>query len=186
MLSKAFITDLVALFPGRLARAFEISIVSTLAVIVSMTFEIPSPDVSAYVIFGLLRAKESGFVVRDDALARGLDYLAGALVATKDLNSVPDANRQAWLLDVLGEGRLVNLAAAHGHPASVMDMSFAAQALSTEWALEQKGNLQHQVYDVPKAVDEWVATLKLQTMGITIDTLTDEQRKYLASWEMGT
>ena len=77
MLSKAFITDLVALFPGRLARAFEISIVSTLAVIVSMTFEIPSPDVSAYVIFGLLRAKESGFVVRDDALA--LEILAQLL-----------------------------------------------------------------------------------------------------------
>ena len=89
-------------------------------------------------------------------------------------------------LYVLGEGRLINLAAAHGHPASVMDMSFAAQALATEWALTQRGNLQHRVYDVPKAVDEWVATLKLQTMGIAIDTLTDEQRKYLDSWEMGT
>jgi uncharacterized protein YfaS (alpha-2-macroglobulin family) len=63
-----------------------------------------NPHVSAYVIFGLLRAKESGFVVRDDVLAHGLDYLGGALVATKDLNSVPDANRQAWLLYVLGEG----------------------------------------------------------------------------------
>jgi adenosylhomocysteinase len=95
---------------------------------------------------------------------------------------MPDGNR----LYVLGEGRLVNLAAAHGHPASVMDMSFAAQALSTEWALTQRANLQHRVYDVPKAVDEWVARLKLQTMGITIDLLTDEQRKYLDSWEMGT
>ncbi len=93
-----------------------------------------------------------------------------------------DGNR----LYVLGEGRLINLAAAHGHPASVMDMSFAAQALATEWSLKQKGNLEHKVYNVPKAVDEWVATLKLQTMGITIDTLTDEQRKYLDSWEMGT
>jgi adenosylhomocysteinase len=89
-------------------------------------------------------------------------------------------------LYVLGEGRLINLAAAHGHPASVMDMSFAAQALSTEWALKQKGNLHHEVYDVPKAVDQWVATLKLQTMGIAIDTLTEEQQKYLNSWEMGT
>jgi adenosylhomocysteinase len=89
-------------------------------------------------------------------------------------------------LYVLGEGRLINLAAAHGHPASVMDMSFAAQALSTEWSLQQKGNLGHKVYDVPKAVDEWVARLKLQTMGIAIDTLTDEQQKYLQSWEMGT
>jgi adenosylhomocysteinase len=89
-------------------------------------------------------------------------------------------------LYVLGEGRLINLAAAHGHPASVMDMSFAAQALATEWAISQKGKLGHKVYNVPKAVDEWVATLKLQTMGIAIDTLTAEQKKYLSSWEMGT
>jgi adenosylhomocysteinase len=89
-------------------------------------------------------------------------------------------------LYVLGEGRLINLAAAHGHPASVMDMSFAAQALATEWSVSQKGKLQHKVHNVPKAVDQWVATLKLQTMGITIDTLTAEQRKYLDSWEMGT
>jgi len=89
-------------------------------------------------------------------------------------------------LYVLGEGRLINLAAAHGHPASVMDMSFAAQALATEWALTQKGKLTHKVYEVPKAVDEWVANLKLQTMGIAIDKLTAEQKKYLDSWEMGT
>jgi adenosylhomocysteinase len=89
-------------------------------------------------------------------------------------------------LYVLGEGRLINLAAAHGHPASVMDMSFAAQALSTEWAVSMKGQLEHKVYNVPKAVDQWVAALKLQTMGIAVDTLTEEQRKYLDSWEMGT
>jgi adenosylhomocysteinase len=89
-------------------------------------------------------------------------------------------------LYVLGEGRLINLAAAHGHPASVMDMSFAAQALATEWAISQKGKLEHKVYDVPKAVDQWVAALKLQTMGITLDILTEEQRKYLVSWDMGT
>ena len=67
-----------------------------------------------------------------------------------------------------------------------MDMSFAAQALATEWSIKNKGKLKHQVYQVPKEVDEYVATLKLQTMGITIDTLTDEQKKYLESWEMGT
>ncbi len=89
-------------------------------------------------------------------------------------------------LYVLGEGRLINLAAAHGHPASVMDMSFAAQALSTEWSVKQRGELEHRVYNVPKAIDQWVASLKLQTMGIVVDTLTDEQRKYLESWEMGT
>jgi adenosylhomocysteinase len=89
-------------------------------------------------------------------------------------------------LYVLGEGRLINLAAAHGHPASVMDMSFAAQALATEWSVKNRGQLEHRVYNVPKAVDQWVASLKLQTMGIVIDTLTAEQSKYLESWEMGT
>ena len=67
-----------------------------------------------------------------------------------------------------------------------MDMSFAAQALATEWSVKKKGKLEHKVYQVPKAVDQWVASLKLQTMGITIDTLTAEQKKYLESWEMGT
>jgi adenosylhomocysteinase len=89
-------------------------------------------------------------------------------------------------LYVLGEGRLINLAAAHGHPASVMDMSFAAQALATEWSVSQKGKLGHKVHNVPRQIDEWVARLKLQTMGIAIDTLTAEQKKYLDSWEMGT
>jgi adenosylhomocysteinase len=89
-------------------------------------------------------------------------------------------------LYVLGEGRLINLAAAHGHPASVMDMSFAAQALATEWSVQNQGKLEHKVHQVPKDVDEFVASLKLQTMGISIDTLTAEQTKYLASWEMGT
>jgi len=89
-------------------------------------------------------------------------------------------------LYVLGEGRLINLAAAHGHPASVMDMSFAAQALATEWSIQNKDRLEHKVHQVPAEVDEFVASLKLQTMGISIDTLTAEQQKYLASWEMGT
>jgi len=89
-------------------------------------------------------------------------------------------------LYVLGEGRLINLAAAHGHPASVMDMSFAAQALATEWSITQRGQLENKVYNVPKAIDQWVAALKLQTMNVAVDVLTDEQRKYLSSWEMGT
>jgi adenosylhomocysteinase len=87
---------------------------------------------------------------------------------------------------VLGEGRLINLAAAHGHPASVMDMSFAVQALATEWALKQKGKLSAKVYNVPAEIDAWVAKLKLQSMGVGIDTLTAEQVKYLASHDMGT
>ena len=67
-----------------------------------------------------------------------------------------------------------------------MDMSFAAQALATEWSIKNKGKLEHKVHEVPKEVDQCVASLKLQTMGIAIDTLTAEQKKYLASWEMGT
>ena len=89
-------------------------------------------------------------------------------------------------IQVLGEGRLINLAAAHGHPASVMDMSFAVQALATEWALKNKGKLGKHVHDVPLEIDEWVAALKLESMGINIDKLTAEQQKYLASHDMGT
>jgi adenosylhomocysteinase len=87
---------------------------------------------------------------------------------------------------LLGEGRLINLAAAEGHPACVMDMSFATQALSTEYVMQNKGKLLPQVYEVPKDIDQWVASLKLQSMGIAIDKLTKAQVKYLASWEEGT
>jgi adenosylhomocysteinase len=87
---------------------------------------------------------------------------------------------------LLGEGRLVNLAAAEGHPASVMDMSFATQALASEWAVKNSHNLKPQVYEVPKAVEDWVAKLKLSSMGIKIDSLTKEQEKYLSSWSHGT
>ncbi len=117
-----------------------------------------------------------------------LDDLAKLATKTKRVREFVDeyALKDGRRLYVLGEGRLVNLAAAHGHPASVMDMSFAAQALATEWSVKKKGKLEHKVHQVPKAVDQWVAALKLQTMGIAIDTLTAEQTKYLQSWEMGT
>jgi adenosylhomocysteinase len=87
---------------------------------------------------------------------------------------------------ILGEGRLVNLAAAEGHPASVMDMSFATQALASEWAVKNRNKLKPQVYEVPKAVEDWVASLKLASMGIRIDRLTQDQEKYLSSWNVGT
>ncbi len=87
---------------------------------------------------------------------------------------------------LIGEGRLVNLAAAEGHPASVMDMSFATQALASEWAVKNRRKLTPKVYEVPKAVEDWVAKLKLSSMGIRIDTLTQEQQKYLSSWDHGT
>ncbi len=87
---------------------------------------------------------------------------------------------------LLGEGRLVNLAAAEGHPASVMDMSFATQALASEWAVKNRKKLTPQVYNVPKAVEDWVASLKLTSMGIRIDRLSQEQERYLTSWNVGT
>jgi adenosylhomocysteinase len=89
-------------------------------------------------------------------------------------------------INLLGEGRLINLASAEGHPASVMDMSFANQALAVEYLLTNKGRLAHGVHALPKAVDAEIARLKLTAMGIEIDTLTEEQAKYLASWEEGT
>src|SRR6266700_2506966 len=89
-------------------------------------------------------------------------------------------------LHVLGEGRLINLAAAEGHPAAVMDMSFANQALCAEFIAKNAGKLEKKVYDVPVEIDAEVARLKLKAMGIVIDTLTDEQRRYLSSWEEGT
>jgi len=89
-------------------------------------------------------------------------------------------------INVLAEGRLVNLAAAEGHPASVMDMSFANQALCSEYALKHSEKLERRVYGVPSEIDEEIARLKLKAMGIEIDTLTPEQEKYLTSWELGT
>ena len=89
-------------------------------------------------------------------------------------------------VNVLGEGRLINLAAAEGHPAEVMDMSFANQALSAEYILKNAKTLEKAVYAVPEDLDREIARLKLAAMGISIDTLTPEQEKYLASWEMGT
>ena len=87
---------------------------------------------------------------------------------------------------LLGEGRLVNLAAAEGHPSSVMDMSFANQALSAEFMARESRKLEKKVYPVPQEIDKEIARLKLKSMGVRIDTLTPEQEKYLSSWEMGT
>jgi adenosylhomocysteinase len=89
-------------------------------------------------------------------------------------------------LYLIADGRLVNLSAAEGHPALVMDMSFANQALSAEYAIANAASLERKVYPVPKEIDEEIARLKLETMGVEIDTLTEEQAKYLASWDEGT
>jgi len=90
------------------------------------------------------------------------------------------------LIYLLGEGRLINLAAAEGHPASVMDMSFADQALCLEYIVKNHGTLKNEVYSVPESIDGQVARLKLKAMGITIDHLSREQRTYLTSWQEGT
>lgn len=87
---------------------------------------------------------------------------------------------------VLGEGRLINLAAAEGHPASVMDMSFANQALSAEYLVKQHGKLAAGVHVLPKEVDQEIASLKLHAMGINMDVLTPEMLEYMTSWETGT
>jgi len=87
---------------------------------------------------------------------------------------------------LLAEGRLVNLAAAEGHPASVMDMSFATQALASKWAIENKNNIEHKVYILPDKIEDYIARLKLKSMNIQIDKLTQEQIEYLTSWEIGT
>jgi adenosylhomocysteinase len=95
---------------------------------------------------------------------------------------LPDGRR----LHLLAEGRLINLSAAEGHPASVMDMSFANQALCAEYAVVQGENLERRVYDVPPEIDSEIARLKLEALGARIDKLTEEQQAYLASWDMGT
>jgi len=115
-----------------------------------------------------------------------LDALTGSTREVRDhvVEHVLADGRRVYLL---AEGRLVNLAAAEGHPAAVMDMSFADQALTAEWLVRQgPGSLEPNVYDVPAEIDREVARLKLETMGIQIDELTAEQQRYLSSWQEGT
>ncbi len=117
-----------------------------------------------------------------------LDALAAMAVAKRSVRDFVDEYRLAdgRCIYVLGEGRLVNLAAAEGHPSSVMDMSFANQALCVEYLVKHAKTLENKVYGVPEAIDKEIARLKLESMGVAIDRLTEEQEKYLRSWEMGT
>jgi adenosylhomocysteinase len=94
--------------------------------------------------------------------------------------------RDGRTLYLIAEGRLVNLSAAEGHPAAVMDMSFANQALSAEYAVAYAAELERKVYVVPAEIDREIARLKLETMGVEIDRLTEEQERYLSSWDEGT
>jgi adenosylhomocysteinase len=99
-----------------------------------------------------------------------------------DSYTLPDGRK----INILAEGRLINLSAAEGHPASVMDMSFANQALSAEYMAKNSGKLEKTVHRLPEELDREIARIKLVGMGIHIDALTEEQQKYLTSWEEGT
>ena len=101
-------------------------------------------------------------------------------------NVVEYVTRSGRRIMVLSEGRLVNLSCAEGHPAQVMDMSFANQALSAEWLVQHRGRLEPKVYRLPEEIDGQIAALKLKSRGIAYDRLTPEQKRYLASWEVGT
>lgn len=134
------------------------------------------------------RMKDGAFVCNSghfdvEINIKDLEALAGK--PTRIRADVDEYRVDGKKIYLLSEGRLVNLAAAEGHPASVMDMSFATQALGAEW-LVKSGKLTPAVYDIPQEIEEHVATLKLASMGLSIDTLTDEQKKYLASWQEGT
>jgi adenosylhomocysteinase len=120
-----------------------------------------------------------------------IDKPALAALATRGVRRVREFVDEYTFADgrriyLLGEGRLVNLSAAEGHPAAVMDMSFANQALSVEWVVANRGTLEPRVYPVPVEIDKDVARLKLRAMGVEIDELTAEQERYLSSWEQGT
>jgi len=137
-------------------------------------------------------------VMKDGALVCNSGHfdLELNLVALRELSGGPQTMRpfvEEYKLQsngnrvmVLGEGRLINLAAAEGHPASVMDMSFANQALSVEFLVKNKGTLAPGVHLLPKEVDQEIASLKLRALGVSIDTLTAEQLEYITSWETGT
>ncbi|MBU0514435.1 MAG: adenosylhomocysteinase [Proteobacteria bacterium] len=117
-----------------------------------------------------------------------LDGLSRITTATRTMRDhvVEHKLEDGLCVYVLAEGRLINLAAAEGHPSSVMDMSFANQALGAEYMLQNKGKFDNTVLDVPLDIDQEIARLKLEAMGVEIDALTPEQQKYLSSWDMGT
>jgi adenosylhomocysteinase len=138
-----------------------------------------------------LAMKEGAIICNSGHFDVEIDIPGLAKLATKitkdvrfstDEYALPNGRR----IFLLGEGRLINLAAAEGHPADVMDMSFAVQALTSEWAVKNAAKLTIGVHLVPDEIDDFVSRLKLQTMGIGIDTLTPEQVEYLKSWEHGT
>jgi adenosylhomocysteinase len=139
----------------------------------------------------LERMKDGAILANAGHFDVEIDKPALAALSEGRVRAIRDSVEEHILADgrrlhLLGEGRLVNLAAAEGHPAAVMDMSFANQALSVEWLVKHHGALEPRVYPVPAEIDEEVARLKLRGMGAEIDELTPEQESYLRSWEEGT
>ncbi len=134
---------------------------------------------------GCIVANSGHFDIEIDLV--GLTKLSSEVIKdVRNNNNVDEYIVDGKSIYVLGQGRLVNLACAEGHPASVMDMSFATQALSSEFVVENKGKLEKKVYVLPASVEQDIALTKLKTMGVNIDKLTPEQETYLASWEVGT
>jgi adenosylhomocysteinase len=131
---------------------------------------------------GAVVANSGHFNVEIDL--EGLKKVAQGPVAVREF--VEEFQLGGKKIFVLGDGRLINLAAAEGHPASVMDMSFANQALAAEYVVNNAKKLTKDVLRIPVDLDQEIARLKLQSMGVAIDTLTPSQRKYLSSWDMGT
>jgi adenosylhomocysteinase len=147
-------------------------------------------DINVIRLEHFLEMKEGAIVANSGHFDVELDLngLAGASVARRQIREFVEefSLNNGRKIYVLGEGRLINLAAAEGHPSSVMDMSFANQALSAEYMAKEHADLKRKVYPVPHAIDQEIARLKLESMGVEIDTLTEEQKHYLSSWEMGT
>jgi adenosylhomocysteinase len=154
-------------------------------VFVTITGDINVIDKAALAVIkdGAIMANSGHFDVEINLPAlRGMTSNKKQIRTSVEEYTLKDGRR----LYLLAEGRVVNLAAAEGHPATVMDMSFANQALCLEHLVKNKGKLKTSVYPVPEEIDKQVARLKLESMGVSIDTLTPEQKKYLASWELGT
>ena len=147
-------------------------------------------DINVVSTENMLNMKSGAFVANAGHFDVEIDVkgLRKHVVECKNIRSGLDE----WVLDngksiyVLAQGRLVNLVCAEGHPASVMDMSFANQALGMEFIVKNQGKLENKLYTLPRSVDENIASLKLKSMGIEIDTLTPEQENYLHSWSQGT
>jgi adenosylhomocysteinase len=153
-------------------------------VIITVTGDINVVDADDFEVMkdGVILANSGHF--NDEINIPALERMAQSCTDLRDFVQEYVVNGKRVIL--LAQGRLLNLAAAEGHPAAVMDMSFANQALSAEYLTQKRGELKPGVYVVPEEIDKEIARLKLESMGVQIDTLTEEQQRYLNSWESGT